>query len=348
MQYQSRTSLAAYNSFGIDVSCHALVSVDNPATLVEAIQQARREQLPWLILGGGSNVLFLEDFEGVVCHLNSRGISALEADNDSFLVHIAAGENWHQVVQYCLQQGWYGLENLALIPGSAGAAPVQNIGAYGVELSDRLAYVDVLELDTLTPRRMTPDECRLGYRDSIFKGPLHGRCVITEIGLRLLRDADPVVDYPSLRHHLAQQEQLNAPTPEQVFDAVCDIRRQRLPDPALLGNAGSFFKNPRVSRAHYRRLCRRYPGLPAFELPGAADAVKVPAAWLIEQMGWKGRRIGAVGVHERQALVLVNHGGATGAEIMSLAQKIMQDIEAEFGIALQPEVRIIAAQGERR
>jgi len=346
LDVRAQASLKAHNSFGIDVSCRYLITVDDEATLVTAIGEARRLSLPWLILGGGSNVLFVEDFAGIVIHLRSRGIEATDIRDGLIAVHVAGGENWHDVVCHCMAKGWYGLENLALIPGSAGAAPVQNIGAYGVELADRLQYVDVLDLDTLQSGRMPAHRCQLAYRDSVFKGSLRGRCIITGVGLSLSSVAQPVFDYPSLKRELDSAGHGNKVTAEQVFEAVCRVRQQRLPDPALLGNAGSFFKNPIVSREHCRRLRRRYPGLPAFDLVDDKSRVKVPAAWLIEQLGWKGVRQGAVGVHEHQALVLVNHGGAAGTEVLALAQQIMRSVQAEFDIQLQPEVRIIGGGGE--
>ena len=249
-----------------------------------------------------------------------------------------AGESWHALVQFALDQELGGIENLALIPGTVGAAPLQNIGAYGAELQDTFDHLEALEVSTGALRTFTRGECGFGYRESVFKGPLKNQFIVTSVGLRLYRRAQPNVSYGALTTTLHDMGIDADPTPRQVSEAVMRIRRSKLPDPAEIGNAGSFFKNPELSPAKYDALRAAYPELPGYPVPGG---VKVPAAWLIEQCGWKGQRRGPHGVHDRQALVLVNHGGAQGADIQALAQEIIASVRAKFGVELHPEVNIM-------
>ena len=329
---QQQVDLSSYNSFGVAARADWFMAVKTPEDVLKAREHAATERLPVLILGEGSNILFLKDFPGLVLHVANRGIEMVE---ESGLVTAAAGENWHELVTRCLQRGLHGLENLALIPGTVGAAPVQNIGAYGVELQQFVERVDAINLRTGEKESLDRKACDFAYRDSVFKREPQTPRVILSLTLKLDLGWKPVVDYGALRDALPGAN----PTPQELYDTVCAVRRSKLPDPAELGNAGSFFKNPVISSDKYERLKSAHPGLPGF--PDGEGLVKVPAAWLLEQAGWKGKRRGAAGVHEAHALVLVNHGGASGEEIFLLAQEMSASILNRFGIALQPEVRII-------
>jgi len=339
---ESDKDLRRATTFGVPASCGTYLRPDTAERLWEALVFARRKNLPWLVLGEGSNILLTRNPPGAVIKVAIPGVRFEPVGKDSVLVHAGAGGNWHTLVHTCMKRGAHGLENLALIPGSAGAAPVQNIGAYGVELSDVLEQAEVIDVRSGQRYTMNGEECRFSYRDSAFKRELAGRLVITGLVLRLSTRPEPVLQYPALGEHL--QRTRRQPTPQQVFRAVCEIRRDRLPDPARLGNAGSFFRNPVLERDRYgalREQVRSQHGeLPCYPLPGGRD-VKVPAAWLIEKAGWKGYRQGDAGVHERQALVLVNHGSATGAEIAALATRIAENVLERFGVQLEPEVTIL-------
>lgn len=311
-------------------------------TTAEALQATAAaldpEQAPVLVLGGGSNVLFRADWPGSVVHVCNSGIEVFAETPGTVHVRVAAGEVWHHLVQWAVRRGWGGLENLALIPGTVGAAPIQNIGAYGVELE--AAFVELLayELGSGTPRRFTASECAFGYRDSVFKNAEKGRWVIAEVVLELQKQ--PVINtrYGALQAELEAHAQVPWAV-EDVFRAVVRVRQSKLPDPAVLGNCGSFFKNPVVAGPVYATLKRRYPELPAY--PQENGGIKLAAGWLIEQAFGKGKRVGAVGTYEKQALVLVNHGGATGEAAWEFAQGVQKAVKARFGIVLQPEVNIL-------
>lgn len=344
MAWQANAELASLTTFGVPARAQWLCPIGQEDELPVALQQADNKDLPVTVLGGGSNMLLLADVPGVVLHMQLMGIRHQpDPDNqDNVLVTAAAGENWHQLVAYCLHKGWHGLENLALIPGSVGAAPVQNIGAYGVELADVLVAVRYFDRQSVQVRTLDRDACQFAYRDSIFKQGLKNQAIILSVTLRLSRVPRTVVSYPALSQHLSQHPGTSTDmTPQQVFDAVCEIRRSKLPDPATLGNAGSFFRNPIVSAQAYAALQQRWPDMPAFVTTGTD--MKVPAAWLIDQTGWKGVRRGAVGVHDKQALVLVNHGGGSGQQVLALAREIVSSVEQTFGVHLQPEVCLIPA-----
>lgn len=334
--------LRPLSTFGVSAQCDTYVRPDTVETLREALNLAHRKTMPWLLLGEGSNILLTRDQPGMVIRVAIPGIRFESEENDNVLVHAGAGVNWHTLVQTCMERGVYGVENLALIPGSVGAAPVQNIGAYGVELSDVLQRVEVMDAGSGDEYTMDLGECGFSYRDSVFRRELSGRRVITGLVLRLSTRPEPVLRYPSLMEHL--QRRNRPPTPQQVFRSVCEIRRDRLPDPSRIGNAGSFFRNPVLDRNQYEALQEQvrsqYGELPFFPVADS-EAVKVPAAWLIEKAGWKGYREGDAGVHDRQALVLVNHGSATGAEIAALATRISESIRELFGVQLEPEVTIL-------
>lgn len=358
--WQADVELAPLTTFGVQARARWLVTVTEEAQLPAVLERARSLKLPVWVLGGGSNVLFSQDYPGVVLHIQFRGIKAeavseagYAAEEGSVLVTAAAGENWHAFVEHCLQQHWYGLENLALIPGQVGAAPVQNIGAYGVELSDYLESVRYLDREDGRIHSLPVEACGLNYRDSVFKHGLRERAVILSCRLKLSCRSQPVVSYPALREFLKSRNDSwleETTTPEQIFEAVCAIRRSKLPDPAVLGNGGSFFRNPVISLSRYDALKADWPQMPAFPAPSSADTAaqcKVPAAWLIDQRGWKGQRHGSAGVHENQPLVLVNHQRASldepagkGADVVALARKVADDVEQTFGIRLQPEIRI--------
>lgn len=326
--------LQARNTLALNARARALVSVASDEQLQEALAWARREQLPVLPLGEGSNVVFAGDLDGLVVCMATRGIEVLAQCDRSVSLRIAAGENWHALVGRCLDRGWYGLENLALIPGTAGAAPVQNIGAYGVELAPLVEAVHTVAVADGESRTLTPAECAFGYRDSVFKGRWRDSQIITALDLRLSLAPRVHTDYPVLARAL-EQRQLAQASPRDVYDAVIDIRRSRLPDPAREPNAGSFFKNPVIDAGLARDLARQFPGLP--EYPQSGDTVKLPAAWLIDYCGWKGYRGDGVGVHTEHALVLVNLGGNSGDKLLALAAEIVASVRDTFGIELEIE-----------
>ena len=341
-----------------EVSLQALNTLDCPCvaeqfcTLSRTDEESLRQAVRWLdaqpgglILGAGSNVVLATPRVPAVLHVGLRGIEELTpppgAPADERLVRAAAGEIWHELVQWTLARQCYGLENLALIPGTVGAAPVQNIGAYGVELADRLAAVEAFDRVSNTTLAMTPADCRFGYRDSIFKQQ-PGRWLITAVQLRLSARSAPQLDYGNLRQEL-QASGHAEPSAEQVAQAVCRIRTRKLPDPAVLGNAGSFFKNPVVAPATAASLQQQWPSLPVFpaSTTDGSAAVKLPAGWLIEQCGFKGWRQGDAGVHDAHALVLVNYGQASGQDIVALAGQIIASVQATFGVLLEPEPLIV-------
>ncbi|WP_133272785.1 UDP-N-acetylmuramate dehydrogenase [Hymenobacter radiodurans] len=333
-------SLRPYNTFGIDVKARLFARFRNVDELRALLALPEVQQADKLVLGGGSNLLFTQDFNGVVLKNEIAGLEIIdqEEDTDTALVRAGAGESWHGMVQYALQQNLSGIENLSLIPGTVGAAPLQNIGAYGAELQDTFDHLEALEISTGRLRTFTREECGFGYRESVFKGPLKNQFIVTSVVLRLQRQHRLNISYGALRTTLADMGIEADPTPQDVSEAVIRIRRSKLPDPAQIGNAGSFFKNPEISQHRFDELKAQYPALPGYPVPGG---VKVPAAWLIEQCGWKGRRFGPHGVHENQALVLVNHGGAQGANIRDLAHEIIASVREKFGVELHPEVNIM-------
>ena len=330
--------LTPHNTFGVAARAGCLAEIRETGDLEQALELADSRGMPLLLLGGGSNVLFAGDFPGMVLLMRNRGV---EIDRESGRVRAAAGENWHELVKTCLDNGLHGLENLALIPGSAGAAPVQNIGAYGVELESFFIELELFDCDGGIRRAMGREECGFSYRDSALKQPRQRPRVVCSLTLQLQSDPAPNPRYPALAEELAE----SAATPREVFETVCRIRRRKLPDPAVLGNAGSFFKNPMISRGEFDRL-RARGDPPPFHPAG--EGVKIPAGWLLEQCGYKGFRQGAAGVFERHALILVNHGGASGGGLRQLALAMGDRVFAEFGIRLEPEVRIIGGDEPMR
>ena len=332
--------LRARNSFGVAARAPLLVEIDDAAALPEVFARLPPGSAP-LVLGGGSNLLFAGDAEVPVLALRDDAVAVLDDDGAEATVRAGAGASWHRFVRWTLDHGLCGLENLALIPGTVGAAPIQNIGAYGVEVGERVHAVEAWEPARGRFVRLSPRECAFGYRDSLFKRE-GGRYVVTAVEFRLPREAPVRIGYAGIGEELAASG-IDVPTPRQVFEAVCAIRARKLPDPAVIGNAGSFFKNPIVPQAQAEALAAAHPGLPVF--PGAdAGSRKLPAAWLIEAAGWKGRREGDAGVSPGHALVLVNHGAATGAQLLALARRIAGSVQADFGVALEPEPRIVGAR----
>ncbi len=329
---QSDVELKSFTTFGIHARSRFYVRITEAGQLALLGQLPELNGLPRFVLGGGSNVILTKDYPGVVIHMANRGRECLNQDGQTVLVRAAAGEAWHEFVQWTLMQGWGGLENLSLIPGSVGAAPIQNIGAYGVEVNDYFHSLSWYEFATDTIHRLAPDQCRFAYRDSIFKHEYLQKGVILDVTFALPRRWHPRLAYGDLANRLREVEH---PTPQQISDAVCAIRQSKLPDPNSIGNAGSFFKNPLVSSDHRQRLLERFPRLISYPQPGGQ--FKLAAGWLIEQSGWKGRVIGQVGVYEKQALVLVNRGAATGQEVLLMAKAIQADVKAQFEVDLEVE-----------
>jgi len=336
MSIQENISLKPYNTLGVDARARYFLAV-TAADSLAAIGGTPNDR-PLLVLGRGSNILFTRDFEGLVLKNDIKGLAVLEqADNDVW-VRAGGGEDWHAFVQWCLRRGFYGLENLSLIPGTVGAAPVQNIGAYGVEVADRIETVEAIDLQSGEGCRFEVGACDFAYRSSIFKERCRNRYFITAVTFHLNKNAQPVTSYADVRRALAARKK-TVVTPQELSDTICDIRRIKLPDPEEIANAGSFFKNPIISRSLYRELADRFPELPSY--PVDDQRVKIAAGWMIEKCGWKGRRVGACGVYPQQALVLVNYGGATGRDILDLAEAIQASVEKRFAIRLQPEPLIL-------
>ncbi|WP_025823713.1 UDP-N-acetylmuramate dehydrogenase [Shewanella marina] len=331
-------NLKLFNTFAISANCEQLIVATNKNELISAAMQLYCAKERMLILGGGSNIVLCDDFAGTVLKIETKGISV--AENESyFYLDIQAGENWHELVKFCLENEINGLENLALIPGVVGAAPIQNIGAYGVEFCQICDWVEYLDLRDGQLYKLTTEQCLFGYRDSIFKGELHQHAVITAVGIKVAKEWIPNLAYGPL-----QKFQLNTVTAKQIFDEVCQVRMQKLPDPNVLGNAGSFFKNPIVDLQVYETLTAQYSDLVAY--PVSDSLYKLAAGWLIDKAGLKGFKLGPAGVHQQQALVLVNFGGATGADICQLAHHVIDTVYEQFNVLLEAEPRLIFAQGE--
>jgi UDP-N-acetylmuramate dehydrogenase len=332
-------NLQRFNTLAIDARARFYVAVSNPDEILAALAFARERQLPTLPLGGGSNLVLADDYPGLVMHIKLPGITLVAEDDTSVWVRAGAGENWHEFVQHCLLMGYYGLENLALIPGSVGAAPIQNIGAYGVELKDHVAELTAIEIRSGLPVTFTAESCNFAYRDSIFKRAARDKYIITSVTFKLQREASPVLEYPSLQQKLAQaQVDAASVTPEQVAAAVIAVRQEKLPDPATTPNAGSFFKNPVISAEQFSSLREQHPTIVAY--PQADGAVKLAAGWLIDRAGWRGYRQEGVAVHDQQALVITNPGGDSGARVLALAARISQSVAQQYGVTLEIEPRV--------
>ncbi|MCL6703122.1 UDP-N-acetylmuramate dehydrogenase [Pseudomonas sp. T1.Ur] len=333
LQVQADVSLKPFNSFGVDVNARLFAEANSDTDVREALAYAAGHDVPLLVIGGGSNLLLTGDIDALVLRMASQGIRLLSDDGERVVVEAEAGEPWHPFVQHTLAQGWAGLENLSLIPGTVGAAPMQNIGAYGVEIKDVFAGLTALDRYTGELRDFTLDECAFAYRDSLFKQQAD-RWLILRVRFALSRVAHLHLEYGPVRQRLTEQG-IDQATPTDVSRAICSIRSEKLPDPAVLGNAGSFFKNPLVPAAHVAHLKEQYADLVAYPQPGGQ--MKIAAGWLIERAGWKGFREGDAGVHKLQALVLVNYGNATGLELLDLARRIQKDIAERFQVNLEME-----------
>jgi len=336
----SPEALQSYNSLALEAQATALVRIDSAGQIPEALAWAANRQLPVVPLGAGSNVVFAGDLDLMLLKLETTGIDVLEQRGNSILLRVAAGENWHRLVQWSLGQGYFGLENLALIPGTVGAAPIQNIGAYGVELATFVSSIHGLRLDDGSPITLSREQCEFGYRDSVFKRQLTDQVLITEVDLQLSLTAELETRYPALARQLAISGTGDL-TPQAVFDAVVAIRSSKLPDPARIPNAGSFFKNPVADVAQALELANSFPALPRYPQPDGS--VKLPAAWFIDQCGWKGYNRDGLGVHPEHALVLVNYGCNSGKQLLELAAAIAESVQANFGIALEIEPRVYGA-----
>jgi len=414
MHLDQKVSLKPFHTFGMEAEARYFVEAKTHSEVLTLLNYRHMIHMPILFLGGGSNVIFTGDFSGIVIRINSKGIVIREENENQVLVTAEAGETWDEFVQYCVSRGWAGLENLSLIPGTVGAAPIQNIGAYGVEVKDVIESVQVVEINSGKQKRFTTEECQFGYRDSIFKRDLKGKVIILNVTFRLDKiselqgnrvtglqgnrvtglqgnrvtglqgnrvtglqgdraaesQSESVtglsllkLDYGDIRPEL-EYLGVSVPTISDVREAVCNIRRRKLPDPAEIGNAGSFFKNPLICHEHFISLQDRFPAIPFYPLAPDNDYLaekasrpaahtisegavktayaKIPAAWLIEQCGWKGYRTGDAGVHPNQPLVLVNYGNATGLQIVGLANQIMDSVYRKFGITLEMEVNVIS------
>jgi len=338
MQIEKHKSLRDYNTFGIDCKAERFTSISSVADLKELLREAKNESL--FILGGGSNMLLTKDIEALVVHINIKGISIYKETDDHIYIEAMAGENWHEFVLYCIDHGYGGIENLSLIPGNMGTAPIQNIGAYGVELEQVFWHCEAIEIDTEKLLTFNKEDCQFGYRNSIFKNEAKGKYIITKVCLRLSkRNHKKSISYGAIRQQLEIEGVLDTPSIGDISKAVIAIRQSKLPDPTEIGNSGSFFKNPVVDANEFARFTSNFPDAPFYKV--TEDAYKIPAGWLIEQAGFKGKRFGDAGVHEKQALVLVNHGNAKGSEIWNLAMRIQKEVKVQFDITLTPEVNVI-------
>ncbi len=333
LQVRAQVSLKAFNTFGVDVRAQLFAEAHSDDDVREALAYAASHDVPLLVIGGGSNLLLTADIPALVLRMVTRGIRVLSDDGSRVVVEAEAGEPWHPFVQHTLAQGFAGLENLSLIPGTVGAAPMQNIGAYGVEIKDVFAGLTALDRESGELRDFSLEQCNFGYRDSVFKQQ-PGRWLILRVRFKLDRAAHLHLEYGPVRQRLSEQG-IEQPTPSDVSRAICSIRSEKLPDPAVLGNAGSFFKNPLVPAAVVTQIKAQHPDLVAY--PQADGQMKLAAGWLIERAGWKGFRDGDAGVHKLQALVLVNYGTATGLQLLDLAQRIQKDIAERFHVELEME-----------
>ncbi len=338
MKIQKNISLKAYNTFGIDVRASEFVEIHTVDDMQEIIRVGHLSNKDFLILGGGSNILFTDDYNGLLIRNGIQGIDVRGLDYDRVLLKAGAGVVWDELVHYCMERGFGGIENLVMIPGSVGASPIQNIGAYGLELKDTFHSLEAIDVETAEIRTFLKEECAFGYRDSIFKKELKGKYIIVSVSLVLSRDHKPDVSYGAIRDELENMG-VSDPGIMDVGEAVSAIRQKKLPDPDEIGNSGSFFKNPLIQEEKFIEIRNRYPDMPSYKDEGGM--VKIPAGWMIEHCGWKGKTLGNAGVHEQQALVLINNGEATGKEVLRLARRIKASVFDEFGIDLEIEVNVI-------
>lgn len=336
MHFEEDKSLKEYNTFGIDCKAQYFFSVSSIEELKGALANKPESEL--FILGGGSNMLLTQDLDAFVLHINIKGIEIVKETDEAVLIKVMAGENWHEFVQYCIKNDFGGVENLSLIPGNVGTAPIQNIGAYGAELKDTFVSCTTLEIETLKEREFSKEECAFGYRNSIFKNEAKGKFIITSVTFRLSKkDHKTSTSYGDIQHYLTEKN-IEKPNIKDISEAVVSIRQSKLPDPKILGNSGSFFKNPIVNSSAFKEFRIKFPEAPYYEI--SPTSFKIPAGWLIENAGFKGKRFGDAGVHKNQALVLVNYGNATGAEIWQLAMDIQKKVMETTGIFIEPEVNV--------
>lgn len=338
MEVIKNHSLKSYNTFGLDVSAKYFVEANSSEEIINALDFAKENNLQIMLLNGGSNMLLTHDFDGLVLKLNLKGIEIVSENEDFVEVKVNAGENWHGFVQWTLQNDLGGIENLSLIPGNCGTAPIQNIGAYGVEIKDVMTQLSALHIATREVKIFTNEECKFGYRESVFKNEFKGQFILLDVTFKLTKKNHVLhTSYGAIQSEL-EELKIQNPTIQDVSRAIINIRQTKLPDPKEIGNSGSFFKNPLISKSKFEELQKRFPDISGYI---SGDEVKVAAGWLIENAGWKGKRFGDAGVHEKQALVLVNYGNATGQEVYDLSQRIVDDIWEKYGIQLEREVNII-------
>ena len=336
---KTNVNLKPYNSFGFYAVAKQFVEINEVSDLQTLIKSRVLQGQNILILSGGNNILFQNEiFDGIVIYINTKGIEILREDENEVVVRAQAGEDWPEFVSFCVGKGWHGVENLAHIPGKVGAAPVQNIGAYGMELKDSFLQCEAINLASGEKHVFTKEDCRFGYRESIFKGELKGQFVITSVDFLLHKQAELKLEYGNIKSYLTDNG-IETPTLQQLHDAICAIRDAKLPNVKQIGSAGSFFKNPVIERTQFEALQKDYPTMPHYDEPDGK--VKVPAGWLIEQAGWKGWRNEHVGVYDKQALVLVHYGGGKGEDIVNLAKRIQDSVEKMFGIRINPEVNFV-------
>ena len=337
MQIRDNISLKPYNTFGIDVKAKHFVSINNIQDLKDILNLSEYPEK--LIIGGGSNILLTQDFNGLVVHINIKGINIVSEDEDSVIIKANAGENWHEFVLYCINKGYGGVENLSLIPGNVGTAPIQNIGAYGVELKDTFVSCEAISIESLSLQSFAKADCNFGYRNSIFKQEAKNKYIITSVNFKLTKKNHKLnINYGAISSEL-EAMQISHPTIKTISEAVINIRQSKLPNPKEIGNSGSFFKNPVISKTHYNTLIKNFEELPCYRV--SDDLVKVPAGWLIEKAGFKGKRFGDYGVHKKQALVLVNYGNANGTDILNLSRLIQKTVKRLFDISIEAEVNIL-------
>ncbi len=336
---EENKSLKPFNTFGIDVNAAYFTTITTLQELQEVLHSTIYKNEKHLILGGGSNMLFTKDFDGLIIKAALKGIDIVSENEETVTIKVASGEAWHELVLHCVKNNWGGVENLSLIPGLTGAAPIQNIGAYGVEIKNVIDKVHAIDLLTGELRIFKNEECCFGYRESVFKHELKEKYFISSVTLTLTKKSHQFnITYGAI-HDTLKSMHITTPTVQSISDAVIAIRQSKLPDPRVIGNAGSFFKNPTITQQHYQSLQKSFPQIPFY--PSVNQEVKVPAGWLIEQCGWKGKKINNSGVHAHQALVLVNYGNGNGEEIFDLAMKILASVKEKFSITLTPEVNII-------
>lgn len=337
MLIQENIQLSAYNSFGCEAKASYFCTIKRKDEIDEAMSWCNHQKKTFLILGGGSNILFTNDFDGLVIKMEIKGIKVLKETSSNVLLSVGAGENWHLLVKYCVQKGWGGIENLSLIPGTVGAAPIQNIGAYGVEAKDCIQQIIAYDTHSNQWVTLNNEACHFEYRNSLFKQEKN-RYIISEVHFLLQKQPNLRTDYGAIRDVL-HKKQIKQASIQDISDAIIEIRSEKLPDPTVLGNAGSFFKNPTVSQTLFNQLKESHPNIVAF--PISNSEYKIAAGWLIEQAGWKGKKLGPVGCYEKQALVIVNYDHATGQEIYDFSEAIIQSVNNLFGIQLEREVNIV-------